>query len=355
MASIEVDGLTKYYGETRGIERLTFSVREGEVFGYLGPNGAGKTTTVRTLMGLQSPTSGGATVLDYDILNRRDRKAMKQDVGYLPSDPSFDEGITGRTLLAHHASLKSDERSDELLELFDPPIDRTIGAFSRGDLQSLAIVLAFMHDPDLVIMDEPTAGLDSQLREHLYRFIRAEKQRDTTVFLSSHTLSEVRAVCDRVGIVRNGHLVELEAIETLLDRGGKSVRVATTDPVDADDFALDHAHDVEIVRGMTTEHTERNTDPSQSDPVQDRDESENGNEGENSEGDGSGTASNSAQAAESRTTVEFTYTGEYNALLEQLRDYTIVDIDITEPPLEEIFTRLYGERLASIETGGSDV
>lgn len=351
MASIEVDGLTKYYGETRGIERLTLSVREGEVFGYLGPNGAGKTTTVRTLMGLQSPTSGGATVLDYDILNRRDRRAMKQDVGYLPSDPSFDEDITGRTLLAHHASLKSDERSDELLELFDPPIDRTIGEFSRGDLQTLAIVLAFMHDPELVIMDEPTTGLDSQLQERLYGFIRTESERDTTVFLSSHILSEVRAVCDRVGIVRNGHLVELEAIETLCERGGKSVRVATTDPVDADDFALDGAHDVAIVRGMNTENTAQNTDPSQSDPVQDRDENENKDENRGEES----ASSNSTRAAETRTTVEFTYTGEYNALLEQLRDYTVDDIDISEPPLEEIFTRLYGERLGTVEAGRNDV
>lgn len=350
MASIEVDRLTKYYGETRGIERITFSVREGEVFGYLGPNGAGKTTTIRTLMGLQSPTDGNVSVLDYNVLSRHDRRAMKEDVGYLPSDPSFDESITGRKLLEHHASLKSDERRDELLELFDPPLDRTIREFSRGDLQTLAIVLAFMHDPDLVMMDEPTSGLDSQLQKRLYGFIHAEKQRDTTVFLTSHILSEVRTVCDRVGIVRNGHLVELEEIETLLDRGGKSVQVATTDPVDADDFMLDGVHDLEIVRGMDTEHpSSQDTEPPQRDQEQDGDDDGNGN------GDESSAVSGSNTTHGSRTTVQFTYTGEYNALLDQIHNYTVVDIDISEPPLEEIFTRLYGERLGTVETGGKDV
>lgn len=338
MAIIEVDGLTKYYGETRGIEQLTFSVREGEVFGYLGPTGAGKTTTIRTLMGLQSPTSGGGTVLGHNILSRRDRRAMKREVGYLPSDPSFDEGITGRQLLAHHASLKSDERRDELLELFDPPIDRTIGEFSREDVQTLAIVLAFMHDPDLVIMDEPTSGLDSRLQERFYGFIRAEKERETTVFLSSHTFSEVRKVCDRVGIVRNGHLVELETVGTLLDRGGKSVRIEIADPIDADDFAFEGAHGIEIVRMETNKQSNKK---------------ENKNErGREKENEGWVMGKDVYTAHRSRTAIQFTYTGEFDTLLERLHDYTIVDVDISEIPLEELFTRLYGERLGTIESSG---
>ncbi|AWB26377.1 ABC transporter ATP-binding protein [Halococcoides cellulosivorans] len=320
MAAIETDGLTKYYGDVRGVEDLSFSVAEGEVFGFLGPNGAGKTTTIRTLMGFQSPTEGSATVLGADLLDRGALRAARARVGYLPSEPAFDEGVSGRRLLEYHGALRGDVRSDELLDLFDPPLDRKVREYSRGNKQMLAIVLAFMHDPDLLIMDEPTSGLDPLKQEELLEFIRSEQQRGKTFFFSSHILSEVRKVCDRVGIVRDGHLVELEDIESLIDRSGKTVRARIAGDVGAAAFDLDGVHDVEI--------------------------------------GGDGVSDDADSATAPATTLSFTYTGAYEPLLERVLDYEILDLTIEEAPLEDVFMRFYGEdpaaRVDQVENGASD-
>ena len=317
MAAIQTEELTKYYGETRGVEGLSFAVDEGEVFGFLGPNGAGKTTTIRTLLGLLSPSSGTATVLGHDVRDEAALIEARKRIGYLPSDPGFGGNVTGRRLLDYFGSLKGDERSEDLLELFTPPLDRKVGEYSRGNKQMLAIVIAFMHDPDLVVMDEPTSGLDPLMQERFYEFIRAEQARGTTFFFSSHVLSEVRKVCDRVGIIRDGHLVELEDVRTLLERGGKSVRVRVAEPVARDDFALAGVHDL-TVGGEAA-------DPMRSD----------GGEPASERGP--------VDAGGDPTTITFTYTGGYNALLEHLLGYTILDLDVEEAPLEDVFMRFYGE------------
>jgi ABC-2 type transport system ATP-binding protein len=296
MPAIETDDLTKYYGDVRGIEDLTFSVREGEVFGFLGPNGAGKTTTIRTLMGFQSPTDGSATVLGAEVTDAEALRAARADIGYLPDDIGLDEDVTGRRLLEYHGNLRGDVRSEEILELFDPPLDRRVREYSRGNRQMLAIVMAFMHDPDLVIMDEPTSGLDPLKQERFIEFVRAEQERGTTFFFSSHILSEVRKVCDRVAIIRDGQLVELEEVETLLDRSGKLVRVRVADAIGPEAFDLPGGHDVEIAGGETEE----------------------------------------------ATTISFTYTGGYEPLLQELLTYDIIDLNIEEAPLEDVFMRFYG-------------
>jgi len=296
MPAIEFDELTKYYGDVRGIEDLTLDVESGEVFGFLGPNGAGKTTTIRTLMGFQRPTAGTATVLGTDIRDRAALRETRANVGYLPDDVGLDEGVTGRRLLDYHGQLRGDVRSEELLELFDPPLDRKVGEYSSGNKQMLALIIAFMHDPDLLIMDEPTSGLDPLKQERLLEFIRAEQRRGKTFFFSSHILSEVRKICDRVGIIRDGHLVELETVESLLDRSGKVVRARVQGGVDAADIDLDGAHDVTVTDG-------------------------------------------DADAA----TVSFTYTGAYDPLLATLRDFDLLDLSIEEAPLEDVFMRFYGE------------
>ncbi|MFC4553255.1 MULTISPECIES: ABC transporter ATP-binding protein [Halorussus] len=291
MTAIAADGLTKFYGDTRGIEDLSFEVEEGEVFGYLGPNGAGKTTTIRTLLGFIAPTAGEATVLGRDVTDEADLIEAKRRIGYLPSDPGLDEGVTGRRIVEYHAELKGDERSAELLETFDAPVDREVGEYSRGNVQKLAIVLAFMHDPDLVIMDEPTSGLDPLMQDRFYEFIEAEKERGTTFFFSSHILSEVRRVCDRVGIIRRGELVALEEIETLLHRSGKRVEVSVEGALDPADFDLAGVHDLEASDG---------------------------------------------EAA-------FMFTGEFDTLLDHLRGYSVRDLEIDEAPLEDVFMRFYDD------------
>ncbi|WP_254538315.1 ABC transporter ATP-binding protein [Halomarina litorea] len=307
MSAITTTGLTKYYGDVRGVEDLSFEVREGEVFGFLGPNGAGKTTTIRTLMGFLSPTEGTATVLGADITDAAALREARARVGYLPSEPAFDETVTGRRLVEYHGSLRGDVRSDELLDLFDPPLDRKVGEYSRGNKQMLAIVLAFMHDPDLVVMDEPTSGLDPLKQERFLEFVRAEQDRGKTFFFSSHILSEVRKVCDRVGIVRDGRLVELEDVDSLLDRTGKTVRARVGGPVAAADFAIEGAHDVTVGGESST-------------PVA-------------AESDG----------GEDAVTVSFTYTGPYEPLLTHLLEYDLYDLTIEEAPLEDVFMRFYGE------------
>ena len=298
MTAIETTGLTKYYGDTRGIDDLSIEVEAGEVFGFLGPNGAGKTTTIRTLLGFVSPTDGSATVLGRDVTDESALVETKRRIGYLPSSPGFDEGVTGRRLIRYHAALKGDERSDDLLNRFDTPVEREVGEYSTGNKQKLALVLAFMHDPDLVIMDEPTSGLDPLMQERLYEFIEDEQARGTTFFFSSHVLSEVRKVCDRVGIIRDGRLVAMEGVEELLDRSGKRVRVSVEQSLDAADFEIAGVHDFEA-----------------------------------SDGDAS-----------------FMFTGEYDALLDHLRRYRVVDLEIEEAPLEDVFMKFYDDGRAERRT-----
>jgi ABC-2 type transport system ATP-binding protein len=288
--AIRTDGLTKHYGDVVAIDDLTLEVETGEVFGYLGPNGAGKTTTIRTLLGLLKPTSGTATVLGQPIDDEAALIEARRNVGYLASDPGFDASATGEELVAFHGDLKGDERSEELLELFDPPMDRAVEEYSRGNRQKLAIVLAFMHDPDLVIMDEPTSGLDPLMQERFYGFLADEKADGTTVFLSSHILSEVRRVCDRVGIIRDGRFVTVESVSELLGRSGKRVTVAVEGAVDESDFHMPGVHDLRV-----------------------------------------------------DDTISFTFTGSFDDLLDHLQRYHVRELDIEEAPLEDVFMRFYGE------------
>ncbi|MFW5965338.1 MAG: ABC transporter ATP-binding protein [Halodesulfurarchaeum sp.] len=291
MAVIDVNGLSKHYGDTLANDELSFDVRKGEIFGYLGPNGAGKTTTIRQLLGFIAPTAGTATVLGADITDAEALCEARERIGYLPGELRFTESVTGRSFLEFQARLKGDRRLEELTELFDPPLDRKIRTYSSGNRQMLGLIQTFMHDPDLVVMDEPTSGLDPLKQERLNRFLREERAAGTTVFFSSHVLGEVRRVCDRVGIIRAGELVALEDIDSLLRKGGKRVRLHTEDPLSASDLDLDGVVEFEQVGAVT----------------------------------------------------RFTFTGDYNELLATLSGYSLVDMEIEEPPLEEIFMHYYGE------------
>jgi len=225
MNVIETKNLTKYYGKIKGIENLTFTVKKGEIFGFLGPNGAGKTTTIRTLLGYLHPTDGEAYIFGKNIDDNI--VEIKREVGYIPGDLSIYGHMTGREFLNYFASLRNTKMTllDELLKVFEVPLERKIKGYSKGMKQKLGIIQAFMDDPKIVIMDEPTSGLDPLLQQKFYDFLHEQKKKGRTVFFSSHVLSEVDKIWDRIGIIRNGELVALEDVEALKSKMGKMIRV----------------------------------------------------------------------------------------------------------------------------------
>ena len=286
---VETEGLTKYYGDVRGVEDLSLSVDPGEIFGFLGPNGAGKSTTIRILLGLISPTDGAARLLGRDVTDRRALLDAKAHLGYIPDDVSFYERMTGSRLLDYYAGLKGDERREELLERFPIPEDRPVKGYSSGNRQKLAIVQAFMHDPDLMIMDEPTAGLDPLLQNEFYGLLEEERERGKTIFFSSHILSEVRRMCDRVAIIREGRLVTTENIEALLEKSGKVVTASLEESPAASAFEFEGVSRASVEDGTYT----------------------------------------------------IILTGNYDGLIDRLDDYTVRDLTIRETSLEDVFMHFY--------------
>lgn len=232
MNVIETSNLTKFYGKIKGVENLTFSVKKGEIFGFLGPNGAGKTTTIRTLLGYLHPTRGTATIFGKNIVENN--VEIKKEVAYIPGDLNIYGHLTGKQFLDYFASLRNREMIllDELLEIFEVPLERKVKGYSKGMKQKLGIIQAFMDDPEMVIMDEPTSGLDPLLQQKFYDFILKQKKKGRTMFFSSHVLAEVDKICDRIGIIRNGELIALEDVETLKHKKGKKIRVKIKEKTD---------------------------------------------------------------------------------------------------------------------------
>lgn len=219
MATIRAEGLTKFYGASRGVLDLDFEVERGEVFGLLGPNGAGKTTTIRLLLDLIRPTRGRAEIFGLDP--RRDAVAIRRRIGFLPGDLQLYDRLTGRELLrffGHLRDLPGLGDAPALAERLQVEIDRPLRDLSRGNRQKVGLLQAFMHHPDLLIFDEPTAGLDPLMQQVFYGLVREAVSERRTVFLSSHNLTEVQHVADRVGLVRDGRLELVESVETLRTR-----------------------------------------------------------------------------------------------------------------------------------------
>ena len=230
--AIEAQGLTKDYGNGRGIFDLDLTVADGEVFGFLGPNGAGKTTTIRLLMGLIHPTRGSARIFGLDC--DRDSVAVKRKVGYCPGElPQFG-GWRGTEIVAYVAGLRGDVENASikaLAERLDLDLGRKYREYSHGNKQKLALVLAFMHKPLLVILDEPTSGLDPLVQQEFYGIVRDARSAGSTIFVSSHVLSEVEHICDRVGIVREGRLATVSKLEELVGMRAFHVEIEFADGV----------------------------------------------------------------------------------------------------------------------------
>ncbi|MFZ2619234.1 MAG: ABC transporter ATP-binding protein, partial [Anaerolineae bacterium] len=210
MSVIEVSKLTKYYGKARGIEDVSFSEEEGEIFGFIGPNGAGKSTTIRLLLSLIHPTSGSAKVFGKDVVTHGPE--IRRDIGYLPSEVYYYEGMKVVDLLKYSASFYNGDctqRMHELSETMELEMNRRISDLSYGNKKKVGIVQGLLHSPKLLFLDEPTSGLDPLMQRKYFNLIREENARGVTVFFSSHILGEVQRLCTRVGIIREGSIVEI--------------------------------------------------------------------------------------------------------------------------------------------------
>jgi beta-exotoxin I transport system ATP-binding protein len=236
-AVIETSGLSKDYGSGRGLFELDLEVYQGEVFGFLGPNGAGKSTTLRLLLDLIRPTAGSARVLGLDTT--RESLAIRRRVGFLPGDLAVYSKLTGQAVLDYFAKLRGgvDPRARaSLVERFDADLDRPVGHLSTGNRQKIGLVQAFMHEPEVLILDEPIAGLDPLVQQSFHALLGEVSAQGRTVLLSSHTLSEVERVTHRLAILRRGRLVVVDSLENLRKVAVQRIEIEFGAPVDAEDF-----------------------------------------------------------------------------------------------------------------------
>ncbi len=245
--AIETRGLTKHYGDVHALESLDLVVERGEVFGFLGPNGAGKTTTMRTLPDLIRPTSGTAAMGGLE--SQLHPVEIRKHVGYLPGDLSLYPALTGKQLITYFANLRGGVDWNvvgELAERLNADLSLKIGEYSTGNRQKVGLIQAFMNKPDVVMLDEPSTGLDPLVQQEFQAIVRETSEDGRTVFLSSHTLSEVDRVASRVGIIRNGKLVVVETMEMLKQKAIRHVTFQFADPVPASTFeGVEGIHDAE--------------------------------------------------------------------------------------------------------------
>ncbi len=240
MPVIEINNLSKYYGKARGIVDVSLQVEEGEIFGFIGPNGAGKSTTIRLLLSLIYPSGGSAKVFGKDVI--KSGPEVREDIGYLPSEVFYYDKMKVIDLLNYSASFykKKDcsQRIAELSDLMELDLNRRIDDLSYGNKKKVGIVQGLLHSPKLIILDEPTAGLDPLMQQRFFDLINEENQKGATVFFSSHILSEVQRLCNRVAIIREGEIVTTEDIKTLRRNNYKKVMI-TGDGLDKTHFEID--------------------------------------------------------------------------------------------------------------------
>ena len=248
---IQTTNFTKFYGGRLAVSDVNLDVHEGEVFGLLGPNGAGKTTTIRTLLDFIRPTSGSTTVLGLDT--RKHSHEIRRRVAYLPGELVLYDKMTGREVLGYLAHLRGgvDWRFvDELAERLECSLTQPISTLSRGNRQKLGLIQAFMKKPELIIMDEPTSGIDPLVQQEFYHLVKEVKAEGRTVFISSHNLPEIERICDRVGIIREGKLINVEDVSILKEHALHQLEFHFATPVPQKAFA-----DLPGVRDLTVEDT----------------------------------------------------------------------------------------------------
>ncbi len=249
MPVIEINNLSKYYGKARGIVDVTLNVEEGEIFGFIGPNGAGKSTTIRLLLSLIYPSGGSAKVFGKDVFQFGPE--IRQEIGYLPSEIFYYDRMKVNELLNYSASFyKKDcsQRIKELAGIMELDLHRRIDDLSYGNKKKVGIVQGLLHSPKLIILDEPTAGLDPLMQQRFFDLIQEENKKGATVFFSSHILGEVQRLCNRVAIIREGEIVTIEDIKTLQKNNYKKIRI-TAAGLDQAKFGLNGVTNLQQVDG----------------------------------------------------------------------------------------------------------
>ena len=240
MSVIEVKSVTKDYGGGKGVFDISFSLEKGEVFGFLGPNGAGKTTTIRQLMGFIRPQRGRCSILGLDCTSKA--AVIQRDLGYIPGEIAFMDDMTGWSFIkfmAAYRGMKNLDRAEELMARFELDSRGKLKKMSKGMRQRIGIVCGFMHDPAVLILDEPTSGLDPLMQNRFVEPIREERRRGKTILMSSHMFEEVERTCDRVGIIRQGHLVAVDEVEALKKAKRRRYTVTLADEAEAAAFAAE--------------------------------------------------------------------------------------------------------------------
>jgi len=247
MNVIEIKNLTKNYNKSRGIIDVSFDVKEGEIFGFIGPNGSGKSTTIRTLLELIHPTSGGAKIFGKDCISNSPE--ILKEVGYLPSEVFYYDGMKVIDLLNYSASFyKKDcsKRIKELSEIMDLDLNRKIDELSYGNKKKVGIVQALLHQPKLIILDEPTGGLDPLMQQKFFDLLKEENKKGATIFFSSHVLSEVQRICDRVAIIKEGRIIKVEKMSEINDSNYKRLKIDAKDKLDDSYFQIDGTQDLKV-------------------------------------------------------------------------------------------------------------
>lgn len=299
---IVIDNLFKSYGKVQAVKGISMRVEQGEIFGFLGPNGAGKTTTIRCMLDVIRPTSGTLRVLGLDA--QRDKMELHQHIGYIPGDVRLPGQMTGKQVIDYFSHLQGREPVllNDLVARFDVELKRQLKGYSKGMRQKIGIVLGFMCDPDVLILDEPSSGLDPLLQRTFNELLLEEQARGKTIFMSSHIMSDVEKVCQRVAVIRQGEIVTIETVEKLRQKAGQRVTVEFGDTISEDEVA--NMPGVSMVTNQN--HT-----------------------------------------------YHFNVSGSMDALIKALSRHEVVRLQAEEAPLEEVFLKFYENPPAETTTPAS--
>lgn len=290
MNVIEIKNLTKSYGKARGIIDVSFNVEQGEIFGFIGPNGAGKSTTIRTLLSLIYPTSGSATIFGKDCVEFGPE--IKKEIGYLPSEVFYYDNMKVIDLLNYSASFyKKDcsKRMRELAQIMDLDLNKKIDDLSFGNKKKVGIVQGLLHEPKLIILDEPTSGLDPLMQQKFFDLLEEENKKGATILLSSHILSEVQRLCNRVAIIKEGKIIKVEKISTLQESNHKKFKIQVKTKIEDNYFKVNGVTDLDVKGNI----------------------------------------------------INFLFRGNINVIMKKISEIEITNLWIEEPDLEEIFMHYY--------------